>query len=329
MPRDFRSPVQNSANGAASMPAFLFSGSPFTGGTAATTKPLFLFEPSGVASSGFSTNGTFFGFNVPSSFNGDIFWIGQNGTLRTALNAYGVWRTGLWATSLNVTSAALQSGQNIQIDPYNGIILSGWSGTGPNFGISFSGTGDCNLRRDGVGILSQRAGSQPQTYRLANYYSSGSDFELGTLGWSSAVFRLGTTKGGSGGTTRAIEISQEESIRIRWGRDGLQRYAQPAPTEVNATATLTAISILSRIITTTTATAVDMTLPTAASLEALGDMITDAAFEWSIINTGPGVATILANDGHAITGSASVAAGTSGRFLTRRASSASYTTFRI
>lgn len=60
-------------NGAVSAPAFSLTGIPFTGGTATTTKPLFLLEPSGTTSTGWSTSGTMFGVNAPSGFTGNVF----------------------------------------------------------------------------------------------------------------------------------------------------------------------------------------------------------------------------------------------------------------
>lgn len=59
----------NSANGAASTPALQLTGAPFTGGSATTTKPLLLVEPSGTTSTGWSTHGTGIGTNLPSTLN--------------------------------------------------------------------------------------------------------------------------------------------------------------------------------------------------------------------------------------------------------------------
>lgn len=61
-----------SVNGAASTPALLGSGTIFTGGTATTTKPYWLIEPSGTTSTGWSTAGTLFGANGPSGFGGNL-----------------------------------------------------------------------------------------------------------------------------------------------------------------------------------------------------------------------------------------------------------------
>jgi hypothetical protein len=70
------------ANGAASTPALLGSGTIFTGGTATTTKPYWLIEPTGTTSTGWSTSGTLLGINGPSGFGGMLFEAQQNGSSR-------------------------------------------------------------------------------------------------------------------------------------------------------------------------------------------------------------------------------------------------------
>jgi len=69
-----------SANGAASTPALSVTGSPFTGGTGTTTKPLFSVETAGATSTSWNTAGTMLGVNAPSGFNGDTLTLFSNGT---------------------------------------------------------------------------------------------------------------------------------------------------------------------------------------------------------------------------------------------------------
>ena len=59
-----------SVAGAASTPAQSLTGSIFTGGSATTTKPQFLIEPTGTTSTGWSTTGTLIGANASSGFVG-------------------------------------------------------------------------------------------------------------------------------------------------------------------------------------------------------------------------------------------------------------------
>jgi hypothetical protein len=63
------------ANGAASTPALLLSGTPYTAGNGTTNKPLLMVEPTGTTSTGWSTAGTMLGVNAPASpgYTGNIF----------------------------------------------------------------------------------------------------------------------------------------------------------------------------------------------------------------------------------------------------------------
>jgi hypothetical protein len=69
----------NSTNGAASTPALQLTGTPFTGGSATTTKPLALLETAGATSASWSTSGTMLGINSPSGFSGTALSIQKNG----------------------------------------------------------------------------------------------------------------------------------------------------------------------------------------------------------------------------------------------------------
>lgn len=81
----------NSTNGAASTPALKFTGTPFTGGSATTTKPLALLETTGATSNNWSTSGTMLGLNAPSGFAGNVIDAQLNGLsgLKLNINATG------------------------------------------------------------------------------------------------------------------------------------------------------------------------------------------------------------------------------------------------
>ena len=72
----------SSLNGAASAPPGTFTGTWYTGGTATTTKPHLLIEPTGATSTGWSTSGTGFGVNAASGFAGNLLDLQLNGTSR-------------------------------------------------------------------------------------------------------------------------------------------------------------------------------------------------------------------------------------------------------
>lgn len=69
-----------SANGAASTPALSLTGTIFTGGSATTTKPQLLIEPTGTTSTNWNTAGTMLGCNAPSGFAGSLLNLQRNGT---------------------------------------------------------------------------------------------------------------------------------------------------------------------------------------------------------------------------------------------------------
>lgn len=66
-------------SGEASVPAVSLTGSVFAGGTATTTKPHFLIEPTGTTSTNWSTGGTMLGLNAASGFAGYLLNLQQNG----------------------------------------------------------------------------------------------------------------------------------------------------------------------------------------------------------------------------------------------------------
>jgi hypothetical protein len=111
---------------------------------------------------------------------------------------------------------------------------------------------------------------------------------------------------------------------------GALKIIQTAPNAVNATATLTAAQLLAGIITSTTAAAVNGTLPTGTLLDAADNLAIDDAFEWVVINTGAANAFTIAGDtGHTIVGNAAVALSSSGRFLTRKTAANTFVTYRV
>jgi CheY-specific phosphatase CheX len=119
--------------------------------------------------------------------------------------------------------------------------------------------------------------------------------------------------------------------RMRITNEGVQAYNQAAPAAVDTTATLTVANLKTGIITSSTAAAVTMTLPTGTDTEAgFSGVYTNMTFEWTVINTGAtNAVTIAAGTGHTIVGSATVAASNSGRFATRRTAANTFVTYRL
>lgn len=124
--------LTNALNGAASAPPVSLTGTWFTGGTSTTTKPAFLIEPAGTASTSWSTAGTGLGVNAPSGFGGDLAWLGVAGT-----KAFGVDSAGRVLVGIN--NSAVPSSSFSLLHVINGNIKVGlWDAptSGSNVTIS-------------------------------------------------------------------------------------------------------------------------------------------------------------------------------------------------
>ena len=193
------------------------TGTWFTGGTGTTTKPQVLIEPTGTTSTGWSVNGTGIGVNAASGFTGNLLDLQVNGSNRYALRADGIsfFRGDQYWTN----SAA--SVNYARIDS-TGLTLT--SATGISWGNTTNVTGiDLFILRDAAGTLAQRNGTNAQTFRVYNTYTSGTNYELGKLEWSSNVFRIGTEKGSGGGTARTVEVHTDSVSRLALDTTGSVR----------------------------------------------------------------------------------------------------------
>ncbi len=144
----------------------------------------------------------------------------------------------------------------------------------------------------------------------------------GTPGTNDMPGRLviSVTADGASSPTEALRITNDRVIARNQG----------APAAVNATATLTVANLKAGIITSTSAAATDMTLPTGTDTQAgFSGTYDNFTFEWSVINTGPSLVRVLAGTAHTIVGSGSVATGTSGRFASRRTAANTFVTYRL
>jgi hypothetical protein len=129
--------------------------------------------------------------------------------------------------------------------------------------------------------------------------------------------------------TQDTQSSPTEALRIT--NDRVRCYNQAAPAAVDTTATLTVGNLKTGIITSSTAAAVTMTLPTGTDTEAgFSNVYTNMTFEWTVINTGAtNAVTVQGGTGHTLVGSGAVAAGVSGRFASRRTASNTFVTYRL
>lgn len=110
-------------------------------------------------------------------------------------------------------------------------------------------------------------------------------------------------------------------------------YAQQAPGATTATSvTLAAADVTNGLYTSTNASAVAITLPTVATLEAsVVNARVNSAFDFVVINLGSssGAVTMTANTGWTLVGSATVAISTSARFTARKTDVGAWSLYRV
>jgi hypothetical protein len=119
----------NSTNGAANTPVVSLTGTTFTGGTATTTKPTFLVEPSGTTSTGWSTAGSLIGGNAATGFVGRLIDLQIAGSSKFFVDQNG---------SVNIASGGVVIGAGV-ILTYNGTTFLG-SSTSGNVNLNAGGT---------------------------------------------------------------------------------------------------------------------------------------------------------------------------------------------
>jgi hypothetical protein len=196
-----------------------------------------------------------------------------------------------------------------------GVVAAGSFVVGQRYKIATVGTTDFTL----IGSANNTVG----TIFTATGVGTGTGTATGEPHTNSVLGRLlfATTPEGLSSPTEALRITHDKVIA----------YNQFTPVAVNATAALTVINLKTGIITSTSAAATDMTLPTGADTAGgFGSVYTNMTFEWSVINTGPSLVTVLnAASGHTITGSGAVATGTSARFATRCTGTNTFISYRI
>jgi hypothetical protein len=137
----------NSRNGAASTPVVSLTGTTFTGGTATTTKPTFLVEPTGTTSTGWSTAGTLIGANAATGFTGRLIDLQIAGSTKFFVDQNG---------SVNIASGGLIIGAGT-ILTYNGSTFLG-STTSGNVNLNPGGTSW--FRFTTTGVLSSDSNAQ-------------------------------------------------------------------------------------------------------------------------------------------------------------------------
>ena len=264
--------------------------------------------------------------------------------------------TGFWSPSADAIAASTGGSERARIDS-SGRLLVGRSIARTNFyngvntaQIQLEGTNYqnaafaivCNANSDDKGslILAKNRGA---TVGSNTVVQDGDDLgSIEFLGSDGTEFvQAASIKAEVDGTPGANDMpgrlvmsvtldgasSPTEALRIT--NDRVVAYNQAAPAAVNTTTTITAANLKTGIITSTTAAAVTMTLPTGTDIEAgFSGIYTNMTFEFSVINTGPNTLTVGAN-GNTTVGSLTVATLTSARYALRRTGANAFTLYRL
>ena len=144
----------------------------------------------------------------------------------------------------------------------------------------------------------------------------------------------------SNGDLGTLAFQDANAVNITGGTSGNVQnlttlfVAQPTPSAIDASATLTIAQLLTGIITTNSATAVAFTLPTGTLTDAGilgGQLLINQSFDWSIINTGSavGVVTVSGGTDNTLEGSGVLAITTSATFRTRKTAANTFVTYRV
>jgi hypothetical protein len=202
----------SSLNGAASAPPGAFTGTWFTGGSATTTKPQVLIEPTGATSTAWSTSGTGLGVNAASGFAGNLLDLQVNGTSKGKITSTGALLLGVGGSSLianadGSNSISLGGGGNIY--PTAASITIGtptvaWTGlylgTGLNSGIT-------GLLSDAANTLAQRNSTNAQASRVYGTYTDASNYVRAALSSTSTAVTLAAETAGTGADNIPLNLT--------------------------------------------------------------------------------------------------------------------------
>jgi hypothetical protein len=197
----------NSTNGAASAPVVSLTGTTFTGGTATTTKPTLIVEPTGTTSTGWSTAGTLIGANAATGFTGRLIDCQLNGVSKFAVTSAGGITTPQLADTANQSSIA---GNILETDG-NGPKLRA-NGSAYSFAHSSGIFLYATTAVAGIGTTQLGLGSSPSSSDVFLNRAAGATLQLGASsvsGWLSQTFaaaggRVGTDTNNSPTNTLTI-----------------------------------------------------------------------------------------------------------------------------
>jgi hypothetical protein len=205
-----------SANGATSTPPVTFTGTWFTGGLAATTKPQVLIEPTGTTSAAWSTSGTGLGVNAASGFAGNLLDLQVNGTSVASVNANGrISTAGGGAGGLSSPSwidIFVTGGANPFYRLSNGSLRVAQAASNGSPSIELCGgwansSGDVVITRDAANTLAQRRSTNAQTFRCYGTYTDASNYVRAALSSTSTAVTLAAETEGTGADDISLNLT--------------------------------------------------------------------------------------------------------------------------
>jgi hypothetical protein len=196
-----------SATGIAGVPVAA-TGTWITGGTATTTKPQVLIEPTGATSTAWSTSGTGLGVNAASGFAGNLLDLQVNGTSRFYANNEGsIGFCSLYAIFGNSNQISFRTYAQNSTVVFFDLSISG----GPSLRNAVNsyvgwcdnnnpgtGTLDLTLLRDAANTLAQRRTTNAQTFRIYGTYTNASNYVRASLSSTSTAVTLAAETAGTG-----------------------------------------------------------------------------------------------------------------------------------
>jgi hypothetical protein len=141
--------------------------------------------------------------NAIARFDGTTGKIVQNSAV-TISDAGGI-TAGAYTSHSFINGDIHFDGTNSVVKAYNGFTVSNLNGF-ISFGGSNGNHGDVRLIRDAAQTLAQRNGTNPQTFRLYNTYTDGSNYERGFFRYNTNVLEIGHEAAGTGDGNRSVRL---------------------------------------------------------------------------------------------------------------------------
>jgi hypothetical protein len=195
--------------GAASSPGLRIDGAWYTGGTATTTKPYMLIEPSGATSTAWSTAGTGLGINAASSFTGNLIDAQINGASKFSVDKFG----NISGPTVNLSGLYTQYGQLI-FTSGSGLIVNAAPGSGTGT-LTIGQSGETLLLRpDKVGIGTSTAPAAGAVLEVNG------DVRIGSQATRATATNRGQLALGS-----TYTATSAGSTTVDWSRGNMQELA--------------------------------------------------------------------------------------------------------